>query len=163
MPGRGVSFLAGYVGRKDVGGAGRGVGLGRRASRSSITSSGSSSVNLMEGSASVLLQERVGGREGEGVRGRNASDLVSPPLCRQSVPRAEPLCCKKLANYPLSQVTVVRAGVVTLCAEGLLKLWARPTVPPSLPPLGAENLNGQLPSSAPKEKVRKKPCCAEGT
>lgn len=62
-------------------------------------------------------------------------DLVYPALSRRSTPRGEPLCCKQLAQMPLSQVVVVRAGVVTLCAEGLLKLWARPSMPPPLPPL----------------------------
>lgn len=61
-------------------------------------------------------------------------DLVYPALSRQSTPRGEPLCCKQLAQMPLSQVMVVRAGVVTLCSEGLLKLWARPSMPPPLPP-----------------------------
>ena len=56
-----------------------------------------------------------------------------PALSRQSTPRGEPLCCKQLAQMPLSQVMIVRAGVVTLCAEGLLKLWARPSMPPPLP------------------------------
>lgn len=83
-------------------------------------------------------------------------DPVSSALCRQSVPRGEPLCCKRLAHVPLSQVKVVRAGVVTLCAEGLLKLWARPTVPPPLPPLGAD-LQHQNPASfASRAKVRGK-------
>lgn len=73
--------------------------------------------------------------------------MVYPALSRQSAPRGEPLCCKRLAQMPLSQVAVVRAGVVTLCAEGLLKLWARPSVPP---PLATDG------TSAPRKKVHER-------
>lgn len=72
-----------------------------------------------------------GGKE----NGGKGAELVYPALNRQSTPKGEPLCCKQLAQMPLCQVMVVRAGVVTLCAEGLLKLWARPSTPPPLPPL----------------------------
>lgn len=69
--------------------------------------------------------------------GRRSSDagLILRGLSRQLVPKGEPLCWKRLSDVPLSQVMVVRAGVVTLCAEGLIKLWARPSVPPPLPPM----------------------------
>lgn len=154
LPGRGVYFFSGYVGRKDVGsGGGGGASIGRRGSRSGNSSNGG--VNMVDGIGGVLLEEGEEGSEvggSGGARGGGHVDLVSPPLCRQSVPRAEPLCCKKLANYPLSQVTVVRGGVVTLCSEGLLKLWARPTVPPPLPPLGAEQLHRHS-AFALREKV----------
>ena len=60
--------------------------------------------------------------------------VVFTALSRQAAPKGEPLCSKRLAQVPLSRVVVVRAGVVTLCAEGLIKLWARPTVAPPLPP-----------------------------
>lgn len=65
-------------------------------------------------------------------------DVIAPPLQRKDVAKAEPLCCKMLAQQPLNQVAMVRGGVVTLCAEGLLKMWARPNVPPPLPPLGVD-------------------------
>lgn len=91
-------------------------------------------------SSGASVDLAAAGNDGSGVaggkeNGGRAGDLVYPALSRQSTPRGEPLCCKQLAQMPLSQVMVVRAGVVTLCAEGLLKLWARPSMPPPLPPL----------------------------
>lgn len=69
--------------------------------------------------------------------GRRSNDagLISPGLSRQLVPKGEPLCWKRLSDVPLSQVMIVRAGVVTLCSEGLIKLWARPSIPPPLSPM----------------------------
>ena len=90
----------------------------------------------------------AGGKENGG--GGAGADMVYPALSRLSAPRGEPLCCKRLAQMPLSQVVVVRAGVVTLCGEGLLKLWARPSMPPPLPPLAASG-----PESA-SNKVRER-------
>lgn len=69
--------------------------------------------------------------------------VVFPALSRHAAPKGEPLCSKRLAQVPLSRVVVVRAGVVTLCAEGLIKLWARPTVAPPLPPLREDTEQGQ--------------------
>lgn len=163
-PSRGVAFFSGY-GRKDVGGeapggaagaggvpsggiGGRG-GLNKRGFRSINNSS--NSMGGGDGAVGVALEEETDER---GRQRGGHTDLVSPPLCRQSVTRAEPLCCKKLASSPLSQVTVVRSGVVTLCSEGLLKLWARPRVPPPLPPLGADSLHRHSPSFASRGKVR---------
>jgi hypothetical protein len=49
---------------------------------------------------------------------------------RHATPRGEPLYCKQLVPLPLCKVACIRTGFVTLCEEGLLKLWQRPFVPP---------------------------------
>lgn len=137
LPSRGVSFIGGVV-RRDFGG------------RLGVTAAGGVTVAVGGGGAagggkrgknagglggvvgSVVSEENM-----KDVAGRRSSDagLISRGLSRQSVPKGEPLCWKRLSDVPLSQVMVVRAGVVTLCAEGLIKLWARPSIPPPLPPM----------------------------
>lgn len=81
-------------------------------------------------------------------------DVISPPLRRKDVARAEPLCCKRLAQQPLSQVAVVRAGVVTLCSEGLLKMWLRPSLAPPLAPLVVDVQHRHAALFASRAKVR---------
>lgn len=80
--------------------------------------------------------------------------LVAPPLKRKDVMKVEPLCCKQLAQQPLSQVAVVRGGIVTLCTEGLLKMWSRPRVPPPLPPLTVDMQNKHTALFTSRGKVR---------
>lgn len=123
-----ASAVGGRRGKGGVAGAGTGVGL-------AAASDG-------------------GGSGGEGHLGGRGDSAVFPALCRQSAPRGEPLCCKQLAQVPLSRVVVVRSGVVTLCAEGLLKLWARPTVPPPLLPPGAgTRLRDSVPAASSRGEV----------
>lgn len=134
MPSRGALFFGGAARGNRVASSGgnpaaAGTGGGGRRGKGG-GGAGAAQGEAAEGGGEGKGKENEGGGSGSGGVG-----YVYPALSRQSTPRGEPLCCKRLAQVPLSQVMVVRAGVVTLCAEGLLKLWARPTAPPPLPPL----------------------------
>ncbi|KAG5179246.1 hypothetical protein JKP88DRAFT_350032 [Tribonema minus] len=71
---------------------------------------------------------------GEGAGGTAPESKFNPPLKITETPTGTPLCCKQLARLPLTQVAVLRCGIVTLCEEGLLKVWQRPVIPPPQPP-----------------------------
>lgn len=134
---RGVSFFGGGS-RRDprAGGAGGGAawpGSGTIGTGGAVTSGGK---RAKAGLAAMAEDREAVGLEGS-TGSRKDEALVFAVVKRQSVPRGEPLCCKRLTQVPLSQVSVVRAGIVTLCAEGLLRLWARPIVPA---PLGEDRL-----------------------
>lgn len=149
FPGRGSLFFGG-VGRKEFrgGAAATGGGGGKRGT-------GNNGGAAAAGGAAAEEKGGEGGRDG-GMEesGTGAEDTVPLSLRRQFVPRGLPLCQKQLAQVPIGQVMVVRAGIVTLCADGLLKLWARPNVPPPLPPLGAVMQRETSASFASRGKVR---------
>lgn len=166
LPSRGVLFFGGGAARKELRGGGGGV---NGDAASSVPGGGSSALGgLALGGGKRGKSAAAGGAEsvgsgggggsssggggsgggGKGAEHGNGGGVVEvavgfPALSRQAAPRGEPLCCKRLAQVPLSRVVVVRAGVVTLCAEGFLRLWARPTLAPALPPLREDTTRGR--------------------
>ena len=70
------------------------------------------------------------GKSGQSAHWENARHLdggvLQPPPVRREVPKLAPVVSHRVHAEPLSGIVFTKTSILTVCHEGLIKVWTRP-------------------------------------